>query len=156
MTTTATSGDLLGVGSHRPCSKIPLGASGRAVSFRTASRGAQYGASKIPLSAKVTNETSGHISGASCLSRDTQSPTDAFSNRAPGVRSTDKKTAPQSGPTGTQGPSKSGNKLQMTFRNPTRLPEGRFSGHERLPASLRGTSTKNRGHNGPRAPQNEP
>ncbi|PKI42985.1 hypothetical protein CRG98_036625 [Punica granatum] len=56
----------------------------------------------------------------------------------------------------TQGPSKSGNKLQMTFRNPTRLLEGRFSGHERLPASLRGTSTKNRGHNGPRAPHNEP
>ncbi|OWM72487.1 hypothetical protein CDL15_Pgr021926 [Punica granatum] len=44
----------------------------------------------------------------------------------------------------------------MTFRNPTRLPEGRFSGHERLPASLRGTSTKNRDHNGPRAPHNEP
>ncbi|OWM77048.1 hypothetical protein CDL15_Pgr019847 [Punica granatum] len=44
----------------------------------------------------------------------------------------------------------------MTFRNPTRLPEGRFSGHERLPASFRGTSTKNRGHNGPRAPHNEP
>ncbi|OWM73814.1 hypothetical protein CDL15_Pgr012377 [Punica granatum] len=44
----------------------------------------------------------------------------------------------------------------MTFRNPTRLPEGRFSDHERLPASLRGKSTKNRGHNGPRAPHNEP
>ncbi|PKI55782.1 hypothetical protein CRG98_023827 [Punica granatum] len=65
-------------------------------------------------------------------------------------------TAPQSGPTGTQGPSKSGNKRQRTFRNPTRLPEGRFSGHERLPASLRGMSTKNRDHNGPRAPHNEP
>ncbi|OWM87085.1 hypothetical protein CDL15_Pgr008281 [Punica granatum] len=25
----------------------------------------------------------------------------------------------------------------MTFRNSTRFPEGRFSGHERLPASLR-------------------
>ncbi|OWM76702.1 hypothetical protein CDL15_Pgr021102 [Punica granatum] len=39
-----------------------------------APKGAQYGASKIPLSAKVTNETSGQISGASCLSRDTPIP----------------------------------------------------------------------------------
>ncbi|OWM87226.1 hypothetical protein CDL15_Pgr021215 [Punica granatum] len=44
----------------------------------------------------------------------------------------------------------------MTFRNSTRFPEGHFSGHERLLASLRGTSTKNRDHNDPRAPQNEP
>ncbi|PKI63572.1 hypothetical protein CRG98_016041, partial [Punica granatum] len=58
---------------------------------------------------------------------------DAFSDRAPGVRSTDKQTAPQNGPTDTQGPSRSGNKLQMTIRNSTRLPEGRFSSHERLP-----------------------
>ncbi|PKI68223.1 hypothetical protein CRG98_011359 [Punica granatum] len=35
-TTTATSEGLLGVGSRRPFSKIPPGASGRAVSFRTA------------------------------------------------------------------------------------------------------------------------
>ncbi|OWM72653.1 hypothetical protein CDL15_Pgr027189 [Punica granatum] len=60
---------------------------------------------------------------------------------------------PQNGPTGTQGPPRSGNKLQMTFRNLTRFLEGRFSGHERLPASLRGTSTENRDHNDPRAPQ---
>ncbi|PKI59967.1 hypothetical protein CRG98_019634 [Punica granatum] len=41
----------------------------------------------------------------------------------------------------------------MIFRNSTRFPEGRFSGHERLPTSLRGTSTKNKDHNDPRAPQ---
>ncbi|PKI46855.1 hypothetical protein CRG98_032751 [Punica granatum] len=41
----------------------------------------------------------------------------------------------------------------MTFRNSTRFPEGRLSGHERLPASLRGTSTENKDHNDPRAPQ---
>ncbi|OWM76786.1 hypothetical protein CDL15_Pgr023443 [Punica granatum] len=76
---------------------------------------------------------------------------DASSDRAPEARSTDKQTAPQNGPSGTQGPPKSGNKLQMTLRNSTRFPEGRFSGHERLPASLRGTSTKNRDHNDPRA-----
>ncbi|PKI58498.1 hypothetical protein CRG98_021100 [Punica granatum] len=76
--------------------------------------------------------------------------------RAPGVRSTDKGTAPQNGPTDTQGPSRSGNKLQMTILNSTRLPEGRFSNHGRLPASLQGTSTKNRDHDGPRAPHNEP
>ncbi|PKI75900.1 hypothetical protein CRG98_003699 [Punica granatum] len=64
--------------------------------------------------------------------------------------------APQNGSTGTQGPPRSGNKLQMTFRNSTRFPGGRFSGHERLPASLRGTPTKNRDHNDPRAPRNEP
>ncbi|OWM70937.1 hypothetical protein CDL15_Pgr019448 [Punica granatum] len=64
--------------------------------------------------------------------------------------------APQNGPTGTQGPPGSGNKLQMTFRNSTRFLEGRFSGRERLPASLRGTSTKNRDHNDPRAPHDEP
>ncbi|OWM76792.1 hypothetical protein CDL15_Pgr014214 [Punica granatum] len=47
----------------------------------------------------------------------------------------------------------------MTFRNSTRFPEGRFSGHERLPTSLRSTSTKNRDHNDPndfRAPHNDP
>ncbi|OWM64089.1 hypothetical protein CDL15_Pgr020700 [Punica granatum] len=75
--------------------------------------------------------------------------TDAFSDRAPGARSTDKQTAPQNGSTGTQGPPGSGNKLQMTFWNSTRFPGGRFSGHERLLASLRGTSTKNRDHNDP-------
>ncbi|OWM63157.1 hypothetical protein CDL15_Pgr026913 [Punica granatum] len=64
----------------------------------------------------------------------------------------DKQTTPQNGPTGTQGPPGSENKLQMTFRNSTRFPEGRFSGHERLPASLRGTSTENRDHNDLRAP----
>ncbi|OWM69639.1 hypothetical protein CDL15_Pgr005039 [Punica granatum] len=81
--------------------------------------------------------------------------TDAFSNRAPGARSTDKQTALQNGPTGTQGPSRSANKLQMTFRNSTWFPEGRFSGRERLPASLRGTSTEDRDHNDPRAPHND-
>ncbi|PKI76741.1 hypothetical protein CRG98_002872 [Punica granatum] len=44
----------------------------------------------------------------------------------------------------------------MTFRNSTWFPEGCSSGHERLPASLRGTSTKNRDHNNPRAPHNDP
>ncbi|OWM84569.1 hypothetical protein CDL15_Pgr028304 [Punica granatum] len=39
-----------------------------------APKGAQYGTPKIPLSAKVTNDTSGRISGASCLSRDTPIP----------------------------------------------------------------------------------
>ncbi|PKI52277.1 hypothetical protein CRG98_027319 [Punica granatum] len=58
---------------------------------------------------------------------------DAYSDRAPGAHSTDKQTAPQNGPTGTQGPPGSGNKLQTTFRNSTRLSEGRFNGHERLP-----------------------
>ncbi|PKI73120.1 hypothetical protein CRG98_006485 [Punica granatum] len=58
--------------------------------------------------------------------------TDAFSNRAPGARSTDKQTALQNGPTGTQGPSRSANKLQMTFRNSTWFPEGRFSGQNQL------------------------
>ncbi|OWM63146.1 hypothetical protein CDL15_Pgr004518 [Punica granatum] len=81
---------------------------------------------------------------------------DAFSGRDFGARSTDRQTAPLNGPTGTQGPPRSGNKLQVTFRNSTRFPEGRFRGHERLPASLRGTPTKNRDHNDPRAPHNEP
>ncbi|OWM74505.1 hypothetical protein CDL15_Pgr026340 [Punica granatum] len=44
----------------------------------------------------------------------------------------------------------------MTFRNSTRFPEGRFSGHERLPASLRGISTENRDRNDFRAPHNDP
>ncbi|OWM74517.1 hypothetical protein CDL15_Pgr005096 [Punica granatum] len=39
-----------------------------------APKGAQYGTPKIPLSAKVTNNTSGRISGASCLGRDTPIP----------------------------------------------------------------------------------
>ncbi|PKI61730.1 hypothetical protein CRG98_017874 [Punica granatum] len=64
-----------------------------------------------------------------------------------------RKTAPQNGPTGTHGPPKSGNKLLIAIRNSTRFPEGRFSGRERLPASLRGTSTENSDHNDPRAPQ---
>ncbi|PKI63334.1 hypothetical protein CRG98_016275 [Punica granatum] len=84
------------------------------------------------------------------------SPSHRGTERAPGARSTDKHTAPQNGPTSTQGPPGSGNKLQTTFRNSTWFPEGRFSGHERPPASLRGTSTKNRDHNDPRAPHNEP
>ncbi|OWM71001.1 hypothetical protein CDL15_Pgr008083 [Punica granatum] len=36
-----------------------------------APKGAQYGTPKIPLSAKLTNDTSGRISGASHMSRDT-------------------------------------------------------------------------------------
>ncbi|PKI32358.1 hypothetical protein CRG98_047251, partial [Punica granatum] len=71
----------------------------------------------------------------------------------PGARSTDKQTAPQNGAIGTQGPLESGNKLQMTFRNSTRFPEGRFGDHDRLPASLRGTSTESRDHNEPRTSQ---
>ncbi|OWM69642.1 hypothetical protein CDL15_Pgr005042 [Punica granatum] len=62
--------------------------------------------------------------------------------RALGARSIDKQTAPLNGTTGTQGPPRLRNKPQMTFRNSTRFPEGRFSGHERLPSSLRGTSTE--------------
>ncbi|PKI62015.1 hypothetical protein CRG98_017601 [Punica granatum] len=57
------------------------------------------------------------------------------------------------GHSGTQGPPRSGNKPQMTFRSSTWFPEGRSSGHERLLASLRGTSMGNREHNDPRAPQ---
>ncbi|OWM72543.1 hypothetical protein CDL15_Pgr017284 [Punica granatum] len=64
--------------------------------------------------------------------------------------------APQNGPTSTRGPPRSGNKLQMTFRNSTRFPEGRSSGHKRLSVNLRGISTENRDHNDPRAPHNGP
>ncbi|PKI49417.1 hypothetical protein CRG98_030187 [Punica granatum] len=73
--------------------------------------------------------------------------TDAFSDRAPGTRSPDKQTAPQNGSTDTQGPPRSGNKLQVTFQSSARFPEGHFSGHERLPSSLRGASMENRGLN---------
>ncbi|OWM65118.1 hypothetical protein CDL15_Pgr027229 [Punica granatum] len=121
-----------------------------------APKGAQYGTLKIPLSAKVTNDESGRASEVSCLGWGApQYLTDAFFDRVPGARSTDKQTAPQNGPTGTQGPSRSANKLQMTFRNSTRFPEGRFSGRERLPASLRGTPMEDRDHNNPRAPHND-
>ncbi|PKI30965.1 hypothetical protein CRG98_048644, partial [Punica granatum] len=58
---------------------------------------------------------------------------DAFSDRAPGVRSTNNQTAPQNGSTGAQGPPGPGNKFQTTFRNSARSPEVRFSDHERLP-----------------------
>ncbi|PKI64533.1 hypothetical protein CRG98_015096 [Punica granatum] len=57
--------------------------------------------------------------------------TDAFSNRAPGARSTDKQTTPGNGPTDTQGPSRPWDKLQTTIRNFTGLPEGRFSDSKR-------------------------
>ncbi|PKI61580.1 hypothetical protein CRG98_018026 [Punica granatum] len=51
-----------------------------------ASKGAQCGTLKIPLGAKVTNDTFGRVSKASCLSRDTpRTLTDAFSNGAPGA-----------------------------------------------------------------------
>ncbi|OWM90790.1 hypothetical protein CDL15_Pgr002713 [Punica granatum] len=53
---------------------------------------------------------------------------DVFSDRAPEVRSTDKRTASQNGPTGTQGPPGPGNKLQTTFRGSARFPEERPSG----------------------------
>ncbi|PKI78419.1 hypothetical protein CRG98_001192 [Punica granatum] len=79
--------------------------------------------------------------------------TDAFSDRTPGTRSTDKQMASQNGPTGTQEPLGSGNKLQMTFQNSTWSPEGRFSGHKRLPASLRGMFVTNRDHSDPRTPR---
>ncbi|PKI70953.1 hypothetical protein CRG98_008686 [Punica granatum] len=42
----------------------------------------------------------------------------------------------------------------MTLRNSTGLPEGRFSGHERLLASLRGIFMANRDHSDPRTPRN--
>ncbi|PKI50971.1 hypothetical protein CRG98_028633 [Punica granatum] len=35
----------------------------------------------------------------------------------------------------------------------TRFPEGRFGGHKRLPANLRGTFMENRDHSGPRTPR---
>ncbi|PKI55042.1 hypothetical protein CRG98_024568 [Punica granatum] len=41
----------------------------------------------------------------------------------------------------------------MTFRNSTWFPEGRFNGHKRLPASLRGTFMENRDHSDPRTPR---
>ncbi|PKI60868.1 hypothetical protein CRG98_018741 [Punica granatum] len=41
----------------------------------------------------------------------------------------------------------------MTLRNSTWPPEGRFSGHERLPASLRGMFMTNRDHSDPRTPR---
>ncbi|OWM90865.1 hypothetical protein CDL15_Pgr027352 [Punica granatum] len=54
-------------------------------------KGAQYGTLKVPLSAKVTNDASGRASEVSCLGRGVlQYLTDAFSDRAPGARSTDK------------------------------------------------------------------
>ncbi|OWM71026.1 hypothetical protein CDL15_Pgr006218 [Punica granatum] len=49
--------------------------------------------------------------------------TDAFSDRAPGARSTDEQTASQNRPTGTQGPPGSWNEPQTTFRNSTGLLE---------------------------------
>ncbi|PKI58178.1 hypothetical protein CRG98_021436 [Punica granatum] len=55
-----------------------------------APKSAQYGTLKIPLSAKVTNDASGRASEVSCLGRGVpQYLTDAFSDRAPGARSTD-------------------------------------------------------------------
>ncbi|PKI43338.1 hypothetical protein CRG98_036270 [Punica granatum] len=68
-------------------------------------------------------------------------------------RPTDELTAPENGPTVAQGPPGSWNELQMTLRNSTWSPEGRFNGHKRLPASFRGTSTENRDHNDPRTPR---
>ncbi|PKI61295.1 hypothetical protein CRG98_018321 [Punica granatum] len=63
-----------------------------------ASKGAQYGTRKIPLGAKVTNDTSGRVSEASCLSRDTpehsQTPSQQGSR---GARSTNEQTAPETG-----------------------------------------------------------
>ncbi|PKI49287.1 hypothetical protein CRG98_030330 [Punica granatum] len=41
----------------------------------------------------------------------------------------------------------------MTFRNSTGFPEGRFSGHKRLLANLRGTFMDNRDHSDPRTPR---
>ncbi|OWM76821.1 hypothetical protein CDL15_Pgr017214 [Punica granatum] len=41
----------------------------------------------------------------------------------------------------------------MTLRNSTWLPEGRSSGHKRLPASLRGIFMANRDHSDPRTPR---
>ncbi|PKI69355.1 hypothetical protein CRG98_010237 [Punica granatum] len=48
-----------------------------------------------------------------------------------------------------KGPSRSRDKVQTTIRNSTELPDGRFSGSERLPMNLRGTFTENRDHNIP-------
>ncbi|OWM84375.1 hypothetical protein CDL15_Pgr021051 [Punica granatum] len=90
----------------------------------------------------MTNDTSGRVPGASRVSRDTpdlswtpfltgpQGPDPLTSKRHP------KRAYSHPGTTG------SWNKLQTTFRNSTRFPEGRFSGSKRLPVNLRGTSTK--------------
>ncbi|OWM76709.1 hypothetical protein CDL15_Pgr008087 [Punica granatum] len=47
------------------------GASTVALFITESPKGAQYGTLKIPLSAKMTNDVSGHILEVSCLSRDT-------------------------------------------------------------------------------------
>ncbi|PKI35907.1 hypothetical protein CRG98_043706 [Punica granatum] len=80
-------------------------------------------------------------------------PSHRSTERAPGARFTDKQTTSQNGLIGTQGPPRSWDKLQTTIRNPTRLPEGRFSRSKRLPTNLRGTFTENRDHSDPRTPQ---
>ncbi|PKI38249.1 hypothetical protein CRG98_041365 [Punica granatum] len=89
-----------------------------------ASKGAQYGTLKIPLGAKVTNDMSGRASEASYSSRDT-----------PDLSQTPLLT-------GLPGPDPL-----------TRFPEGRFSGHKRLPANFRGTFMENKDHSDPRTPR---
>ncbi|PKI40909.1 hypothetical protein CRG98_038707 [Punica granatum] len=89
-----------------------------------AQRRAHYGTLKIPLSVKVTNDTSERVSGAYRLSRDTPD-----LSRTPFLTG-----LPGSDPL-------------------TRFPEGRFSGNDRLPMNLRGTFTENRDHSDPRTPQ---
>ncbi|PKI52025.1 hypothetical protein CRG98_027580 [Punica granatum] len=72
----------------------------------------------------MTNDTSGRVSGASRVSRDTPD-----LSRTPFL-------------TGLPGPDPL-----------TRFSEGRFSGNKRLPVNLRGTSTENKDPNDPRTPQ---
>ncbi|OWM90926.1 hypothetical protein CDL15_Pgr006411 [Punica granatum] len=87
-------------------------------------KGAQYGTLKIPLSAKVTNDTSGRISGAYHLSWDASDLSRTpFLTRLPRSAPLTSKRHPKNGPTGIQGPPGSWNKSQTTFRNSTGLLE---------------------------------
>ncbi|OWM72566.1 hypothetical protein CDL15_Pgr005035 [Punica granatum] len=102
----------------------------------------------------MTNDTSGRIPRAYRLSRDTpnisQTP---FLTGLSGPDPLISKRHLETAPTGTQGPPGSWNKLQMTFRNSTGFPKGRFSGRKRLLANLWGTIMKDRDHSDPRTPR---
>ncbi|PKI74109.1 hypothetical protein CRG98_005488 [Punica granatum] len=99
----------------------------------------------------MTNDTSGRIPGAYRLSRDTPNLSRTpFLAGLPGPDPLTSKRHPETAPTCTQGLPGSWNKLQMTFRNSTGFPEGRFSGRKRLLANLRGTVMEDRDHGDPR------
>ncbi|OWM77042.1 hypothetical protein CDL15_Pgr002682 [Punica granatum] len=102
----------------------------------------------------MTNDTSGRVSGAYRLSRGASDlPQTPFLTGLLRTAPLTSKRHPKNGPTSTQGPPGSWNKLQTTFRNSTGLPEGRFNGSKRLSVNLRGTFTENRDHSDPRTPQ---